>query len=377
MASFPGNIPEDLPPEGLDIGFKYLIYLGLIYIILTALTSWFLTRRRPKPDYDDEYDDDEADSASFSDLEVGIGHTLTFDDTRDMLSSLKIEIAGAEASLAKLQSEKQFAEISEEGYKYLYERYTKHVSEISNKMNEMIQSNIQAVDGQVDEGIKIDQTISDEEMADIESDLQKQLLDLDSDDDFLRPKARAKTPIAEVYKKDPLAPPVSNKTVSKPDAPSPPNKTVSKSDAPSPPKATPAAKAAAPMPPPKASTSKPTPVEKKPTAITPPARPKAVDPMKPPSKKVEMPSPPKKTAPAPMAPPKADTKIPPPPSKSETPTATPLQRAATPSAQQPMKVESREGDEKIFAKSTSIAALRMDMLRELARLKKLISEDDR
>jgi hypothetical protein len=53
----------------------------------------------------------------------------------------------------------------------------------------------------------------------------------------------------------------------------------------------------------------------------------------------------------------------------------PSMTIASPQAKVPRKPTTTESDEKMFAKSTSIAAIRMDMLRELARLKKLIKED--
>jgi hypothetical protein len=362
MATFPDELPDWLPPEGQSIGFKYFIYLGLIYMVLTAFTSWIITRRRPKGYYDDEYEDDDYEDRE-TEVQLGMTKTLTFDDTRDLLSSLKIEIAGAEASLAKLNSEKALNEISDDAFTNLSDRYSQHVTKISQKMNRMISTSIRTREGDIAEGIPLEQGISQAEMADIEADLQKQLVDLESDEDFLK-TGRPKTPISEVYKQDPLAPPPKAAPPAQPAA-SPPAAEQMKAPSPKPPppssqEAQPPAKSAAPPP--------------SPVKVETPVKPQPV------STKVEKPPPPQKVekkAPAPSPPPSSVKKMPPPPAKPEI-APTDDVRVATPiAAQQPMKVESEEGEEKIFAKSTSIAALRMDMLRELARLKKLISEDDK
>ncbi len=365
MASFPDELPDWLPPEGQSIGFKYFIYFGLIYILITAFTSWIITRRRPKGYSDDEYEDDDYERDRESEIQLGMTKTLTFDDTRDLLSSLKIEIAGAEASLAKLNSEKALNEISEEAYTNLSDRYNQHVSKISQKMNRMISASIRTREGDIEEGIPLEQGISQEEMADIEADLQKQLVDLESDEDFLK-TTRQKTPISEVYKQDPLAPPPQAAPPAQPAASSAP----------------PAAeqmKAPSPKPPPPSSQEAQPPAK---SAAAPPSPVKVATPVKPQPipTKVEKPPPPqkvKKKAPAPSPPPSSVKKMPPPPAKPEIAPVDDVQVATPIAAQQPMKVESEEGEEKIFAKSTSIAALRMDMLRELARLKKLISDDDK
>ena len=334
-------------------------------MILTAFTSWFVTRRRSK--YFEEFGEEGTrfDGSEIG-LQLGLNKTMSFNDSRDMLSTLKIEVAGAESSLKKLAKEKELGEISGEAFNYLNERYNNHVNEISNKMNEMIKSSIQASTGEIDEGIDIDHRLSDEDMADIEADLQKQLLDLEADDDFLKPTHRAKTPISEVYKESPkevVTPPV-KPTEALPVAPAP-SKVASKAPAPMP------------APPTKTSVEAPAPPSGKvvqPAEIPAPGKVK-IPPRKAKTAPAPVAPPPKKVAPAPVAPPKQ--KIPPPPAKSEKLKIPPSQQPSAISAQQPMKVQSQDEDEKIFAKSTSIAALRMDMLRELARLKKLISDDDK
>ncbi|MCE7735289.1 MAG: hypothetical protein GPJ54_10455 [Candidatus Heimdallarchaeota archaeon] len=318
MASFPDN----LPPESLDPFYRALIYLGIVYFIATAFTTWILTRRRPKSGV--EYREVKAKSSSKDSARAVT--QISFEDSRDMLASLKVEIAGAEASLSQLTIFKDGGEISGDAYSLLQTQYSTEVSKLTSKMNEMLQADIvSSSTGEIATGM------TDEAIDDIEADLEKQLQELEEEDDFLAPRTakRKRSKIAKAPEpmavKTTVTEPIHEKV--KVTNPPPPTAAVPIAE-------TPAAPA-------------PTPTQ---IVDTPPA--------------------PTAAAPPPPAAPTAN--IPPPPTKpgvAPTPTS--------PQAAQPMKVESAEPEkEKIFAKSTSIAALRMDMLRELARLKKLINEDE-
>ena len=242
---------------------------------------------------------------------------LNFADTKDTLASMKVEIASAEAALTKLTDLMNSGELSQTAYSELNKQFADKINEIQGRMSSLARSDI------VDSRGTVVESISDQEFDELEADLEKQLMDLE-DDSFLKskPTKAPKTPMAEM----------------KPSAPTPVTPK---------PKATPKA-----MPPstPMATASAP----------APPQPPNAISPAAPPSTPMASQS---KVAPPP--PPNKSSLAPPPPSTASKPL----------SAAQPMKVKAEGDDEGIFAKTTSIAALRMDMLRELARLKKLIPED--
>lgn len=328
------TLPDNLPPEGLDPFYKALIYLGIAYFIATAFSTWFITRKRAKPVI--KYRDSES-SRSSNVSETSMTQ-ISFEDSRDILASLRVEIAGAESSLVQLGNVKNEGEISKEAYKLLHTRFSSDVTKLTSKMNDMLKADIVSTKtGEVDIGI------SDDDMVDIEADLEKQLQDLEDEDDFLAPrrggrrgkKQKTKTATAKTVTAKPV------KTQPKPEKVQITN----------------------PPPPTKASIPPPT------TTLPPPEKPLTQAP--PPTKIGEaMPTPTQATTPSVEVPPPPTTTAPPPPTK-------PSAQASTPQAAQPMKVEQTDPEkEKIFAKSTSIAALRMDMLRELARLKKLINEDE-
>ena len=186
MASFPDN----LPPEGLDSFYKTLLYFIILYFISVAFTTWLVTRNRPKSGV--EYREGKPKSAS-----KGSSRAVTqisFEDSRDMLASLKVEIAGAEASLTQLAIFKDGSEISDDAYTLLHTQYSTEVSKFTNKMNEMLKADIiSSSTGEIATGM------TDEAMIDIEADLEKQLQDLEEEDDFLAPRAasRKRTPIAK------------------------------------------------------------------------------------------------------------------------------------------------------------------------------------
>ncbi len=318
------SLPDNLPPEDLDPFYKALIYLGIAYFIATAFTSWLITRKRAKPVI--KYRD--SDSSRSSNVSETSMTQISFEDSRDILASLRVEIAGAESSLVQLGAIKNEGEISKDAYKLLHTRFSSDVTKLTSKMNEMLKVDIvSAKTGEVDVGI------SDDDMVDIEADLEKQLQELEDEEDFLAPrrggrrgkKQKVKTVTATAVKTEPKHEKV---------------------------------QVTNPPPPTKASIPPPT------TTLPPPEKPTTAAP--PPTKIGDaMPTPTQATSASVEVPP-----APPPPTKSAA-------QASTRQAAQPMKVEQADPEkEKIFAKSTSIAALRMDMLRELARLKKLINEDE-
>ncbi|OLS18842.1 MAG: hypothetical protein HeimC2_43750 [Candidatus Heimdallarchaeota archaeon LC_2] len=327
------SIPDNLPPEGFDPFYKALIYLSIVYIIATAFTTWLITRKRAKPVI--EYRD--SDDSGHVEMPDSSTTQISFEDSRDILASLRIEIAGAEASLVQLSAVKNEGEVSNVAYKILHTRFSSDVTKLTAKMNEMLKVDIvSSKTGEIDSGI------TDDEMVDIEADLEKQLQELEDEDDFLAPRGRGRR-----GRKSKAKSAVTKTVITKPVEVKAPHEKVKVTNPPPPTKAS--------IPPPTAS---------------PP----------PPEKPISQAPPPTKIGQAMPAPTKTSTAgIPPPPTKASIPppTAKSVSSAAPPQAAQPMKVENADPEkEKIFAKSTSIAALRMDMLRELARLKKLINEDE-
>ena len=347
------SIPNSLPPEGLDPFYKALIYLGIAYFILTAITVALVTRRRAKPIRVETPVRAETRETPPSRVEH---KATTFEDSKDMLANLKVEIAGAENSLVKLSELKGKNELSSKAYQVLQQQFTSKVTELTAKMNDMLKTDIITRSGSIDTGI------SEEEMKSIESDLEQQLLALEEDKDFLKPRTRAKTPITAVTgeKKEEVKP--TKVTIEEPK-----HEKVAVTNPP--PGATPISTVAAVAPTPvvtPAETPAAIPPPDKPAVMPPPDKPKTEMPAPTPigmTQKASTPS----AAPSPAPQAKKEAQIPsPPPKQAEAP-----MRATQPAAVQP------DGNkEQIFAKSTSIAALRMDMLRELARLKKLINEDE-
>ncbi|MHA2031545.1 MAG: hypothetical protein ACW99Q_19375 [Candidatus Kariarchaeaceae archaeon] len=331
MASFPDNLSENLPPEGLDPFYKALVYLGPVFFFLAAFFAWLTTRKRAKPS--SEYRESRIKS-SYKDSTKAVTQ-ISFEDSRDMLASLKVEITGAESSISQLGIFKNSGDISDDAYTLLHTQYSTEVTKLTNKMNEMLKADIvSSSTGEIAEGM------SDDDMMDIEADLEKQLQGLEDEGDFLAPRTRKRGRIVDAPTPTSVKTTVTEPKHEKVEVVNPP----------------PPTQPVAPPP------------EKPATSAPPPTKIGEATPV--PSTGAPSPSPP----PAAIPPP-APSAVPPPPSKPSDP-STELPSSA-PQAAQPMKVESSEPEkEKIFAKSTSIAALRMDMLRELARLKKLINEDE-
>jgi len=260
---------ENFPPMGLDNGLKLLIYLLIIYTLLSALIVFLLTRKIKQ-----------TAVPSLLGIDTGDDEPISTDiPPAERIAILNIEKAKNVAAQKTLSDVHRRKEVSDTIFNRLSVRYATEVQ----KMEE-----------------EIEKTAREVEVSQLEQELKKM------QGDYL-------TKIKGDESKDT---PVS---ATPPAAPAPP------AAAPAPPAAAPATPAAAPAPPG--------------TAPAPPAA--------------------QRTAP---------TAAPPAPQGIPAPTAVipkaPVAAQAAPSEE--------EGD--LFAKSTSIAALRKEMLKELDRLKKFMSD---
>jgi len=278
---------QNLPPLGLDAGVKMIIYLAVIFTILSTLIVFLTTKA---------YRKGKGPSLLDLDLESDIPAPADIPSS-ERIAILKIEKAKFEAGQRALSDAHRKKEISESIFGRLSVRYAGDVKKIEDE---------------------IEKTTREAEVSQLEEELKKM------QGDYLS-KIKGEETIAvptPTPTEAPPAPPKKRKKGAPEAAPTPP---------------------APPIPTPTPSAAPPPPTVGK----TPPAT--AVP-----------------TPPMPTAPPKA----PPPPSAAPSIPApsvpTPKPPSATPSA--------GEGEGDLFAKSTSIAALRKEMLKELDRLKKFMSE---
>lgn len=290
---------RDLPPASMtDSGLKMLIYLIIVFFILSAIAVAISTKVYKK-----------KDSPTLLDMDLETDRPVPSDiPPAERIAILKIEKAkflGAQRALSDAHKKK---EIGESIFTRLSVRYT---------------SDVKKIEGE------IEKTAREAEVSQLEQELKKMQGDYLSK---IKGEEKIET-LAAIPTTAPPAPPtkpVKEKKVKK--------EKKKKKEAiapPTPPMPTSAA-AAPPSPPMPPSIGKIPP----PTAI---------------------PSPPMPTAP------KSGTGTPSIPAPSM-PTPKPPAPAITPSS----TPEGGEGD--LFAKSTSIAALRKEMLKELDRLKKFMSE---
>jgi DNA polymerase III gamma/tau subunit len=290
---------RDLPPASMtDSGLKMLIYLIIVFFILSAIAVAISTKVYKK-----------KDSPTLLDMDLETDRPVPSDiPPAERIAILKIEKAkflGAQRALSDAHKKK---EIGESIFTRLSVRYT---------------SDVKKIEGE------IEKTAREAEVSQLEQELKKMQGDYLSK---IKGEEKIETPAAIPTTAPPAPPtkPVKEKKVKK--------EKKKKKEAiapPTPPMPTSAA-AAPPSPPMPPSIGKIPP----PTAI---------------------PSPPMPTAP------KSGTGTPSIPAPSM-PTPKPPAPAITPSS----TPEGGEGD--LFAKSTSIAALRKEMLKELDRLKKFMSE---
>jgi hypothetical protein len=273
---------ENFPPMGLDNGLKLLIYLLIIYTLLSALIVFLLTKKLKQ-----------TAVPSLLGIDTGDDEPISTDiPPAERITILKIEKAKNVAAQKTLSDFHRRKEVSDTIFNRLSVRYATEVQ----KMEE-----------------EIEKTTREVEVSQLEQELKKMQGDYLTK---IKGDESKDTPVSA-----PPAPPAA--------APAPP----------APPAAAPAPPAAAPAPPG--------------TAPAPPGT---------------APAPPG-TAPAPpVAQRTAPTAAPPAPQGIPAPTAVvpkaPVTAQAAPSEE--------EGD--LFAKSTSIAALRKEMLKELDRLKKFMSD---
>lgn len=290
---------RDLPPASMtDSGLKMLIYLIIVFFILSAIAVAISTKVYKK-----------KDSPTLLDMDLETDRPVPSDiPPAERIAILKIEKAkflGAQRALSDAHKKK---EIGESIFTRLSVRYTSDVKKIEDE---------------------IEKTAREAEVSQLEQELKKMQGDYLSK---IKGEEKIETP-ATIPTTAPPAPPtkpVKEKKVKKEK-----KKKREAAAPPTPPMPT-SASAAPPSPPMPPSIGKTPP----PTAI---------------------PSPPMPTAP------KSGTGTPSIPAPSM-PTPKPPAPAITPSS----TPEGGEGD--LFAKSTSIAALRKEMLKELDRLKKFMSE---
>ena len=274
----------NLPPKGLlDSGLKMLIYLIVIFTILSALVVFLTTKMYKKGKGPSLLDlDMETDIPAPSDIPPA-----------ERIAILKIEKAKFEAGQRALSDANRKKEISETIFGRLSVRYASDVKKIEDE---------------------IEKTTREVEVSQLEEELKKMQGDYLSK---IKGDEKIETPAATTS----AAPPA-------PPAPTP-------GKAAAPPAPTPST-GATPPPPPS--------VGKTPPATSVPSPP--------------MPTPAPKAPGAPAGPSIPAPSIPAPKPPGTAPTPTP----------------SGEGEGDLFAKSTSIAALRKEMLKELDRLKKFMSE---
>lgn len=276
----------NLPPKGLtDSGLKMLIYLIVIFTILSAIIVFLTTK---------VYKKGKGPSLLDLDLETDIPAPSDIPPA-ERIAILKIEKAKFEAGQRALSDANRKKEISETIFGRLSVRYASDVKKIEDE---------------------IEKTAREVEVSQLEEELKKMQGDY----------------LSKIKGDEKIETPASTTSVAPPAPPIPKSRKAGKTAAPpSPP--TPSTGA---IPPPPPTVGK-----------TPPA--------------TSVPSPPMPT-PAPK-----------PPGAGEGPSI-PAPSIPAPKPPGVAPAPSGEGEGDLFAKSTSIAALRKEMLKELDRLKKFMSE---
>ncbi len=336
---FPENIINSLPPEGLGIGLKTLIYTSILWIILAAAIMRIIVSRQQS-----------RSGMAFGTAEiVGTAVLSGGRNTLDMITALRIEIAGNQAALKTLEQAREKGEISTRAYNELKLAYTKRIDEITNTLATYEDADIQEIEEQLAMLEAQEEELSPAELEDIEGAISSLSLE---EEQLLPPKEEKPEPTPASRPPTPPAP-------SAPVPPSGQKPEQSKVPAPPPPPGMSAPSAPSPTPTPPAPSAPATP-SASPSIPSPPA------PSGPPTPSAPSPTP---TPPAPSAPRMPEA----PPSQIPTPTdeTAPPSPVAPPPPPPPAEQKEAEQEEGVFAKSTSIAALRMEMLKELARLKKL------
>ncbi len=317
---------NNLPPASLtDTGVKMLIYLLVIFTFLSALVVFFATRFYRKRD---------APSLLDLDFETDLP-TPTDIPSSERIAILNIEKAKSIAAQRALSDAHKKKEISESIFGRLSVRYASDVKKIEDE---------------------IEKTTREAEVSQLEEELKKM------QGDYLS-KIKGEEKIEVTPSTPSTAPPAPPAVGSAPAPPMP--------AAPAPPMPTPTPIVAPkPSKPPKKKKKRDRGKAKVATPPTPPLPGQAAPPPPPgvttPPPATAVPSPP-----IPSALPGAPAITPSIPAPT-VPTPKPPAPGAPTTAVAPPTAGEGEGD--LFAKSTSIAALRKEMLKELDRLKKFMSE---
>ncbi len=324
---FPEDIINSLPPEGLGIGLKTLIYTSIVWIILAAgIMRTIVSRQQSRG------------GMAFGTAEiVGTAVLSGGRNTLDMITALRIEIAGNQAALKTLEQSREKGEISTRAYNELKLAYTKRIDEITNTLATYEDADIQEIEEQLAMLEAQEEELSQAELEDIEGAISSLSLE---EEQLLPPSEEKEESAPSPPSSTPTPPAPSAPTTSSPPAPS--GQKTEQSTVPAPP-------------PPPGMPTTPTPSIPSPPAPSPPS---------------STPTPPAPSAPTTPSPPRMPEA---PPSQIPTPVdeTTPPSPVAPPPPPPPAEQKEAEREEGVFAKSTSIAALRMEMLKELARLKKL------
>ncbi len=321
---FPDDQLNALPPEGVSVGMKAFIIFGIFAVVLAIVFSKFFvskgrrTQTSGKP------------SSAFS-----IATSLTIDQDRAI--AYQAEKEALEDMLEFIEEAREENLISTSGFV---------------KAKKLIQGDILLLQQSLEELaskpgiILLEEKVEEEDFSDLEADLQSRL----EQDPFVPRRTKTVKEIFETSKSTPV----------QQSAPAPQPPARSSIPAPQPP-----ARSSIPAPQPPAQSSIPAP--------QPPARSSIPAPQPPARSSIPAPQPPTQSStPTPQPPARSSIPAPQPPTKASIPTPQP---PAMPSATQP-SIQKAHADDSKFAKTTSIAALRMDMLKELARLKKYINEEE-
>ncbi len=331
---FPDDQLNALPPEGISLGLKSLIYFGMLAVILSIVFSkFFVSRGRTVV-------------SSSSNNASAFGLSTSLSSEQDRAVALSAEKLGIEAMLPFLETARDQGIISTSGYVKAKRLLEADLLLINQSLQDLqrkvalpgIQQTTQSASSMDD----------DVELADLEADLQSKL----EEDPFVVPARRNQPTTPPARPQQPkvaedLPIPQSTRTPSSIPAPQRSMETTSATrEIPMPerpavqPKEIPS-----PSPPSPSQSTRhvdiPAPTPPRPTQVSATPQPRSTAP------KIPKPEPPQKSAAPEM-----------------------------PSATMPTIPKPEQPDDSKFAKSTSIAALRMDMLKELAKLKKYFNETD-
>ena len=326
---------SNLPPASFDNNYiKLLIYLIIIFVFLSSLAVFLATRYYRKKDAPSLLDlDFETDIPTPSDIPPS-----------ERIAILNIEKAKSIAAQRALSDAHKKKEVSEAIFGRLSVRYASDVKKIEDE---------------------IEKTTREAEVSQLEEELKKM-----QGDYLSKIKGEEKIEVTpSTPASAPPAPPVTGPTPPAPPgtAPAPPM--------PAPTPITPAPTPAAPKP------AKPKKEKKrgKKAAATPPAPPMPAPTPSIPGKAAPPPPPGVTSTPPATAVPSPPMPTTPPGAPATTPSipapTVPTPKPPGPGAPAPaVAPPAGEGEGDLFAKSTSIAALRKEMLKELDRLKKFMSE---